>query len=591
MNKEEAEEIYKDIHNEKVMDCYLISDKLNSIYRAFNECNEKEKSEFIKYETMICDLVIDSKKKPFGFEDEYFAPCIVNSNGSIYPDIKDIPESILGYIENIAKSTNNLFIKSRYYDFLWYKLRDYTFALIAIDNYFDLGIGLFKECDELAGLPYINRSIDISLMLNKKDIVNKIINKIFELIYEIINLNRTRYVLELSDILIEKFKILNDDERKRLIVLLKLGYLKHSRLEPKNYHIRRHFLFQIEKIFRKFNNKSELKKIHLKIAKSFEKEAYDSEKLGLPSILISKHLDDALNYYRLSGYNVRKTNELLIKLKNINKKVNEEMKAHRISTKISKKEIENFFNNIENINKYELIKLVIGIDLKELGIIDFGSALNITKDSFKDSIFLSLTSWVIYDEYNNITCMPESIDEKLEFFTIHDLLIYQYNMISQIILNRLFNILFHEKNASVDDLIYYILKSDIISENRIIILKVAIEKYLEKDYVSFLHISIIQIEGILRDLLYILGCNPSKRIREMRYVEKNLNDILDDEEIKKNLKKDDFSLIKYVLSDIRGMNLRNKLAHGLLNYEAFNDNLSSLLMLILLRLCRYSFKQ
>lgn len=108
-----------------------------------------------------------------------------------------------------------------------------------------------------------------------------------------------------------------------------------------------------------------------------------------------------------------------------------------------------------------------------------------------------------------------------------------------------------------------------------------------KEYVAAIHILVFQIEGVLRDLLGKLGLPTfSYRNNEMR--ERMLSDILESLSQIEGIDKDFLKFIEIFLSDIRGDNYRNEIAHGLLSLEDFTKENAQLLLLILIQLASYS---
>ena len=108
-----------------------------------------------------------------------------------------------------------------------------------------------------------------------------------------------------------------------------------------------------------------------------------------------------------------------------------------------------------------------------------------------------------------------------------------------------------------------------------------------KEYVAAIHILVFQIEGVLRDLLGKLGLSTfSYRNNEMR--ERMLSDILATLSQIEGIDKDFLKFIEIFLSDIRGDNYRNEIAHGLLSLEDFTKENVQLLLLILIQLASYS---
>ena len=103
----------------------------------------------------------------------------------------------------------------------------------------------------------------------------------------------------------------------------------------------------------------------------------------------------------------------------------------------------------------------------------------------------------------------------------------------------------------------------------------------------------LKIEGLIRDLCDnndIVTFTP-KRGSEDNYEEKDLNKLLYDKKVVPFFDIDDLLFFKFVLIEQAGYNLRNKVAHSLMDYEDYQESFAYLLLLILLKLGKYDCPQ
>jgi hypothetical protein len=105
----------------------------------------------------------------------------------------------------------------------------------------------------------------------------------------------------------------------------------------------------------------------------------------------------------------------------------------------------------------------------------------------------------------------------------------------------------------------------------------------------------LKVEYILRylcDRLNIPTFKPvSKRNSADVVMEKNLDDILSELTPEIGFPEEDKFLIKYILTEKSGWNLRNRIAHGLMDYSEYNYVDAIGILLILLRFGTYQFNQ
>jgi len=113
---------------------------------------------------------------------------------------------------------------------------------------------------------------------------------------------------------------------------------------------------------------------------------------------------------------------------------------------------------------------------------------------------------------------------------------------------------------------------------------------LTGDFYTTTHILIPQIENSIRYLLQKQGVVTSKYDDKGIQNEYDLNKILYFPEIKDIFDEDTLFDLKGLLVEHSGSNLRNDMAHGLLDDEAFSSPLMSYLWWVMLRRC-CSYKQ
>ncbi|MCK4342030.1 MAG: DUF4209 domain-containing protein [Phycisphaerae bacterium] len=150
-------------------------------------------------------------------------------------------------------------------------------------------------------------------------------------------------------------------------------------------------------------------------------------------------------------------------------------------------------------------------------------------------------------------------------------------------------------SATADTLLDFIRPGALFDPIREPLLRQGFEAYLQDDHVKAVHVLVPQIEAMLRKLLGNLGQPTSKRMRSTKGVmqEKTLTDILEQEPavaafFKENGLEDWHTYLRMFLTDPRGWNLRNRLAHGLMAPHEFSRQVSdwvlhAILMLGLLR--------
>ena len=116
--------------------------------------------------------------------------------------------------------------------------------------------------------------------------------------------------------------------------------------------------------------------------------------------------------------------------------------------------------------------------------------------------------------------------------------------------------------------------------------------YLPK-FICIIDSMTVTIEYLMRYFCEKLGIATFKSVNRNNYSvmeEKNLFDLFNEEVIKNNVSADDLTFIKYILFEKAGRNLRNRVAHGLMDNFEYSFEDICLLLSIIIRISSYKFE-
>ena len=112
------------------------------------------------------------------------------------------------------------------------------------------------------------------------------------------------------------------------------------------------------------------------------------------------------------------------------------------------------------------------------------------------------------------------------------------------------------------------------------LIKTAIDRFFNDDYVSALHILVPQFENYFRTFFEWGGYATTSIRAATTQQEQTFNDFLHQPFVKDTIEPDLLFMIEFIMVDQLGYNLRNNIAHGLLELSAFRK--STCLMVIYL---------
>jgi hypothetical protein len=104
--------------------------------------------------------------------------------------------------------------------------------------------------------------------------------------------------------------------------------------------------------------------------------------------------------------------------------------------------------------------------------------------------------------------------------------------------------------------------------------------YENGDYMKAIHVLVPQVENMMRELLGVLGAGKSKPnpLQAHLFDHKNMNDFFREPLVSESMEESLYLFLKSLYIDRRGLNLRNDLAHGLVEAAAFSEQNASLVI-------------
>lgn len=571
------------------MDIYSLLNQYNNIeygldYELFINYNE---SDFIQnWDKTIFNLLAKISEIGFRFNEGkiIYNPLFLYEDGSrsfFIDDLSDADFDLLKEI-NYDQLSNN--VKAFIADLIWSQRKDYEYSNIAVNAYYEL----FK-----ASKNNINSKFDIDIIRRALFIATQIKNGDFsksccKLIYDIINTDLTLIEdtfkrLYLIDILIQYDK----DRLADLIEILD----EEIELSKENLYRSEHAYRSKLNCLKALKQSENIKLTNIDFANFYVNYADCLTQSSLDDILVAKKCYiDAIELYRNNG----KTEDVIFvreKVEQIEPLVVEQLQSIKVELDVTSI-IEEIKNDITDLSLEECI-------IYFLKVVDFphkDSLKQRIKDEIKISPLQSMIPVSIVNKTGRVICLLDPIisvdlDEdsfELDRHLAHKLLIE--TQIYSLGIEYLINHIKQTFDVSPESLDFLVQDNLIVPENRMSIFKYAIYLFFNDRRYEAMHILAPQVENLFRELVKNCGGVITTIDKNGITQVKLLKSIFETPELVECYNSDILFLFKALLIENTCGNIRNDIAHGLLDEDDIKRSEYSYFFGALIKLILYSSK-
>lgn len=561
---------------------------------AKNE-NLKNEAKLAQYEIEIFSLCeknpILSKNK----SEKRFVATISFDDGREWPDIQKFTNDQIKYYEQRLNETNNLFLKVRYSDFLFehgnkkitktkYEISKCLLScLVEILTYYS---------DDFNYTSVLARLVEVSLLMGDREKLEKAIELIYLKMDEFDYNNEYSYVYELSKLIREILKskhkkIILENHLNKIIIVLEKA-IKNN-FEDKNYYLHRVFCEELSQ-YRKFDlisseRRSELKK---EIGKSYELEAEYQQGRNNKSLLVKANfLEKAMEKYMEIGEREKSNKmKILVKWTYEEYENSNEMNLIRIPIEFPKEEIDKIIEGfISSDVQISLDKIAYSNDLiPKITVIE-----DLVNKLSKEFPLQGLISKGLLNDGKKVVETTTEEDNKTINFNSNYM--HHLNINVELLLKAIFDKLISEFEISTEDFMQKFNKWELLDNKNVPFIEHGISRFLEKDYLSALHILVPQFESTVRRMFSKAGYSTTSIRKGNTQQEVTFNEFLLRDDVKSTLGNDVHKLIQIVMVEQSGLNLRNEIAHGLIELSNINYTKCILVIYLFLILTRYSIEK
>lgn len=558
------------------------------------EKNQPDKAYLAQYEIDICSLVIDYPALPKEKNKKRLCPLIVQGETS-WPDVEKFTDEQFKYYEQRLVQTENIFLKVRYADFLFenknnsltknkYQISQYLLCgLMEISKYYQNS----KEYREY--FLTMARMIEVSQLMNNKEKLKESIESIDLRIIEWNNEAQYGWIIKLSELLREVLnkkhsKLVPKDAQNHIVNVLRSA--KKKIFNTKEYELYRLVCTELVH-YHKFNliSSTDKRDLQLEIGESYELEGEyqqgrENKSLGVKAL----YLDNAMEIYSDIGES-QKIKEMKVLVKKTYEQLDQsdEVKAISFSTKISP----------ECIDK--IIEPYISSDLqKNLDRISLSNSFIPKINEIKSQIAKLPKDTPLLDQITKNTLSDDrkieqaSTKEEIENHNFINHYILQIEIIVETFIKPIFEQLINMHGLRIDSIMEKFDRWELLDNRNRSFIEAGVKRFFKEDYISSLHILVPQFESTLRNLFAKLDYPTTSIKKNTTQQEQTFNVFLEHKEVRHFLGEDIHQLLKIIMVEQTGLNLRNKIAHGFIKFSELTKSQCCLVIYLFLILTRFS---
>lgn len=513
----------------------------------------------------IFDLLknITSLAAKISYQKVEFCPRLVMQGKSTF-SVDDITEDDYNLLRSLDISEFPLNLKARIADILWTQKRKHQFGITAAETYFEL-YNLWFSDDWHEALNMIKRTICISLQIRKNDLCEKSYQSLRNHLVEINGTDSGFLSLSLIHMLLE-YSYDNTDELIGLLdTIIKSNFNNLSKTEK---------AYQLKAMcYKNQKNPEQVAQVNICLANYYVSYAESLLKGTSQDQLKSQcFFIKAISLYRNNGESSKAefTNKRLVEIQKI---IPQLMKP--INLEIDIKEIN---NRIEEYTKGLTFCECIS---KIIFIVNYYKKDEIKKEVLNDlqtSPFLSMIkNTVVNEDGQSISVLPgldlsnpEGNQELLDLH-IHKKMHEYQEIAGSTVLRCYISYIKNHFDIGKEDLSFLFQNNGIIPDGREGIIHSAVLMALKEEYYEALHILAPQTENIFRNIAKAAGGLTETLENDETSKKKVLSSIFKLPELKDCYDNDILFLFEGLLNERVGANIRNEIAHGIMNPSSANS--------------------
>ena len=505
----------------------------------------------------------------------YFGPMADWGNGCTMPNIADINTDTIDYWAGRSLEVSNPLLKLRYADVTWdfsgkleYRRARGQVALILIDSVLTLAVQ-DQFPNEIEGYQSFKRALEIAVLLRDPKQLDRLGSGLIA--YEDRHAEDClpgTWGMSFDQLLRDGRKLNLAPEQEIKIIVDLEGRLTRlsdrediAKLEP--HHVEKAAL-RLATHFRRVNQRDDLRRVMGLYAGAFMRKAETNLWVGsawLETVhrkLIEFQLHDEAKKFQPT-------------LRAAAVKMRQAMPRHTYSMPVNTADLNAVIAAMLQGGWEEIFQRLIGGFLPRRA-----RELEHLRASTNDNFIMSLSTSNKVDQVGRVTAKIGTLEHDPEGNLVHHYAkLVEWN---EWILRCIVEALIAERGLSADQIASQIYESPVPDPSRRPIVQCALEAYIAKNWAVAIHLLVPQIEDTVRRLVDLNGGVTWREGKHEGLHVRNLDELLCDEFAVKSLGEDITLYLRMLLTDQRGMNVRNDVAHGIIPPEGFNSRIADRLV-------------
>ena len=519
----------------------------------------------------VCSMMLrpESVNEPFSYGWEVLGKRSANLEG--------FSESDISFFETILPELDDFRLKARIADLLWLvkKPRKVEYALCAIDSYQQFPL----DIDNLlsGGKEAWRRAIKLALSLNKgaADRIKNICNSLFSKFQEA-DFSGGFHALWMSDFL----EIIYLEEERSKDVVAKLEAFAQNANSVQDWHYARGYYEGAIRWCKRIGNESDIHRLSVELAETFVSEAEQKNSGENPSNMAAGHfLECAIQAYRKIPKKERAAYKVDERLEELHKRMNhsnklslEEMNAIETPLIDISQSIEasrnyvagrNFpevliaFANIHTGTKVDEIRETVRKNMQHSILRQFFTSTHMTQDGR----IAARSPGVNVNDMDSPETQKVLWQEMVQHYGLQVGLIVQAKILPAL------HVINAEHQITESILAELCRSSHIIPQEREGLWAKGLFFGFDNDFIVSTHLLTPQLEHLVRILMKQNGIKTTTLDSNGIETENGLSTLLGNPDIGKTMDKNLIFEFKALLADPIGPNLRNEVAHGLIEAD------------------------